>query len=165
MAKLVWRVKLVAELGSDMVSETEVARIERDDFAVAETVGLTLDEGKRLTATTQAETVRAQVAAMGERFRWCEHCRAKLLSKGYYPATFRSVSGDVAVRIRRLCACGCRAGMQEPKSFAALLATGGIAPELAYEDGDADVEEGLHGPIALSTKAVEIGSPRRRRAP
>ena len=88
MAKLVWRVKLVADLGSGIVSETEVARIERDDFAVAETVGLTLDEGKRLTASTQAEIVRAQVAAMGERFRWCEHCLVKLLSKGYYPARF-----------------------------------------------------------------------------
>ena len=132
MAKLVWRVKLIAELGSGIVSETEVARIERDDFAVAETVGLTLGEGKRLAAATQAEIVRVQVAAMGERFRWCEHCRAKLLSKGYYAATFRSVFGDVAIRIRRLWACGCRAGMQEPKSFAALLATGGIAPELAY---------------------------------
>jgi hypothetical protein len=65
-------VKLVAELGPGIVSETEVARIEHDDFAVAEMVGLTLDEGKRLAA--QAEIVRAQVAAMGERFRWCEHC-------------------------------------------------------------------------------------------
>jgi hypothetical protein len=32
---------------------------------------------------------------MGERFRWCEHCGAKLLSKGYYPATFPSVFGEV----------------------------------------------------------------------
>ena len=47
--------------------------------------GLTLDEGKRLAAAAQAEIVRAQIAAMGERFRWCEHCRAKLVSKGYYP--------------------------------------------------------------------------------
>jgi hypothetical protein len=39
------------------MSEIEVARIERDDCAVAETVGLTLDEGKRLTASTQAEIV------------------------------------------------------------------------------------------------------------
>jgi ABC-type glycerol-3-phosphate transport system permease component len=31
-------VKLIAELGSGIVSETEVARIECDDFAVAETV-------------------------------------------------------------------------------------------------------------------------------
>ena len=35
MAKLVWRVKLIAELGLGIVSETEVARIEHDDFAVA----------------------------------------------------------------------------------------------------------------------------------
>jgi hypothetical protein len=32
-------VKLIAELGMGVVSETEVARIERDDFAVPETVG------------------------------------------------------------------------------------------------------------------------------
>jgi hypothetical protein len=64
MAKLVWRVKPIAELGSGIVSETEVARIERDDFAVVETVGLTLDEGKPLAAAAQAEIVRAQVAAM-----------------------------------------------------------------------------------------------------
>jgi hypothetical protein len=57
---------------------------------------------------------------------------AKLLSKGYYPATFRSVFGDVAVRIRRLRACGCRAGQPESKSFADMIAIGGEAPELAY---------------------------------
>ena len=112
MAKLIWRVRLIAELEPGIVSEAEVARIERDDFAVAETIGLTLNEGKRLLAAAQAEIVRAQVAAMGERFRWCEDCGAKLVSKGYYPATFRSVFGDVAVRVRRLCACGCRTGKQ-----------------------------------------------------
>ncbi|HME20535.1 MAG TPA: hypothetical protein VKI44_04100 [Acetobacteraceae bacterium] len=46
-ARLVWRVKLIAELEPGIVSETEVARVERDDFAVPETLGLTLDEGKR----------------------------------------------------------------------------------------------------------------------
>jgi hypothetical protein len=44
MAKLVWRVKLIAELAPGIVSETEVARIERDDFAAPETLDLTLDE-------------------------------------------------------------------------------------------------------------------------
>jgi hypothetical protein len=132
MAKLVWRVKLIAELEPGVISETEVARVERDDFAVSETLGLTLDEGKRLMATTQAEIVSAQVSTMGERFRWCEHCGTKLLSKGYYPATFRSVFGDVGVRIRRLRACACRMGQPEPKSFGAVFATGGVAPELAY---------------------------------
>ena len=132
MAKLVWRVKVVADLGSGTVSETEVARIERDDFAVPESVGLRLDEGKQLTAAIQAEIVRAQAAVMGERFRWCEHCGSKLWSKGYYPATFRSVFGDIRVKVRRLSACDCRSERGEPKSFAALVAMGGIAPELAY---------------------------------
>jgi hypothetical protein len=42
------------------------------------------------------------------------------------------VFGAVGVRVRRLRACGCRAGQSEPKSCAALFATGGVAPELAY---------------------------------
>jgi hypothetical protein len=132
MAKLVWRVKIVADLGSGAVSETEVARIERDDFAVPEAVGLRLSEGKQLTAAIQAEIVRGQAAVTGERFRWCEHCGAKLWSKGYYHATFRSLFGDVPVKVRRLSTCRCRSGSHEPKSFATMLAAGGIAPELAY---------------------------------
>jgi len=65
MPKLIWRVDLVADLGTGVVSETEVARIERDDFAVPETLGLTLEEGKRVAAAIQAVMVCAQVAAMG----------------------------------------------------------------------------------------------------
>jgi hypothetical protein len=132
MAKLTWRVKLVAELGPDTRSETEVARIERDDRASSETLGLTLAEGKRLTAAIQEGIVHAQVATMGERFRWCEHCGLKLQSKGYYSATFRSLYGNVAVKVRRLNACHCDAGTGEARSFAASTAVGGVSPELAY---------------------------------
>jgi hypothetical protein len=42
------------------------------------------------------------------------------------------VYGDVDVRIRRLRACGCRAGEAEPNSFAAMFPPGGVAPEFAY---------------------------------
>ena len=38
----------------------EVAEIERDDFATPDTLGLTLGEGKLLTAAVQAEIVRAR---------------------------------------------------------------------------------------------------------
>jgi hypothetical protein len=118
-------------LGSGAVSAIEVARIERDDVAAVQTIGLTLDEGKRLTAATQGEIVRAQVAAIGERLRNCGHCGTKLSSKGHYPATFRSLFGAVPVRVRRICACPCRAGTPEPRSFAA-VPVGDVAPELAY---------------------------------
>jgi hypothetical protein len=112
------RVKLITELEPGIVSETEVARIECDDFAVPETLGLALEESKRLTAATQAAIVRAQVSTTGDRFRWREHCGAKLLSKGYYPAMFRSVFGDVDGRIRRLRACGiCQLSRHETQSL------------------------------------------------
>src|SRR4051812_925485 len=76
--------------------------------------------------------VLAQVAAVGERCRSCAACGRGLASKGYYRATFRSLFGDVPVRVRRLLVCPCH-GPGEPKSFAALdLGAGTVAPELAY---------------------------------
>src|SRR3954467_14850634 len=68
----------------------------------------------------------------GERHRWCGACGRGLASKGHYPATFRSLFGDVPVRIRRLLVCPCQ-GPGEVKSFAALnLGKDAVAPELAY---------------------------------
>jgi hypothetical protein len=55
-----------------------------------------------------------------------------LASKGYYPVTFRSLFGDVPVRVRRLLACSCQVE-GEAKSFGVLdLGHDGVAPELAY---------------------------------
>src|SRR3954466_7023888 len=69
--KLVWRVKLVAELRPGVMTETEVARIERDAQAGLAELGLQLAEAKQLTAALQAEMVSAQVAAVGERRHGC----------------------------------------------------------------------------------------------
>ena len=51
--KLVWRVKLVAELRPGEVTETEVAGIERDGQAGMADLGLRLTETKRLVAALQ----------------------------------------------------------------------------------------------------------------
>ena len=56
MPKLVWRVKLVAELRPGVTTETEVAQIERDEQAGLAELGLRLDEAKQLTAALQAQT-------------------------------------------------------------------------------------------------------------
>jgi hypothetical protein len=132
MQKLVWRVKLVADLGAGPAAEIEVAQIEREDWAVPETLGLTLVEGKRITAAIQTEMVRAQTSAMGERFKYCAHCELALSSKGYRSVTFRSLFGDVPLRVRRFVSCQCREIAEEPRSFSALTLEGGMAPELAY---------------------------------
>src|SRR4051812_31174505 len=94
-------------------------------------LGLRLDEAKQLTAALQAEMVSGQLAVMGEHRRGCATCGRLLASKGHYPATFRSLFGDVPVRVRRLLVCPCH-GPGEAKSFAALDLGAGPAPELAY---------------------------------
>ena len=87
VAKLVWRVKLVAEVRPGMETETEVGRIERDEDAGLADLGLQLAEMKQLAAALQAEIVPAQVSVLGERCRFCVACGGMLASKGYYPAT------------------------------------------------------------------------------
>jgi hypothetical protein len=129
--KLVWRVKLVAELRPGVMTETEVARIERGAEAGLADLGLRLDEAKQLTAALQAEMVSAQLAVVGERRRGCVTCGRERASKGHYRATFRSLFGNVPVRVRRLLVCPCQ-GPGAAKSFAALdLSKGAVAPELA----------------------------------
>jgi hypothetical protein len=55
-----------------------------------------------------------------------------LASKGYYPATLRSLFGDVSIHVRRLLSCRCQ-GESEVKSFGVLdLGHDAVAPELAY---------------------------------
>jgi len=133
VAKLVWRVKLVAELQAGVTTEVEVGRIERDEQAGVADLGLRLAEAKQITATLQAEMVPRQVTVMGERHRLCATCGCVLASKGYYPATFRSLFGDVPVRVRRLLVCPCCQGLGDAKSFAVLdLEAATVAPELAY---------------------------------
>ena len=132
MPKLVWRVKLIAELHPGVMTETEVARIERDEQAGLAELGLRLDETKQLAVALQAEIVPAQVAVLGERRRGCVTCGRVLASKGHYGARFRSLFGDVPVRVRRLLVCPCQ-GPGEAKSFAVLdLGNDAVAPELAY---------------------------------
>ena len=129
--KLVWRVKLVAEFETGERTEVEVARLERDEQAGLADLGLRLAEAKRLTAAIQTEIVWAQVTIAGEHRRTCVACGRVLASKGHYTATFRSLFGDVPVRIRRLLTCPCQNGT-EARSFAAFdLEAATVAPELA----------------------------------
>jgi hypothetical protein len=95
--KLVWRVKLVAELRPGEVTETEVARIKRDEQPGTADPGLRLPETKQLMAALQDQIVPAQVAVVGERRCSYVSCGRRLASKGHYPVTFRSLFGDVPI--------------------------------------------------------------------
>ena len=108
VAKLVWRVKLVTEFQAGETTEVEVARIERDEQVDLAGLGLRLAEAKQLTSALQAEIVPAQVTIAGEHGCTCAACGRRLASKGHYGATFRSLFGDVPVRVRRLLTCPCQ---------------------------------------------------------
>ena len=82
-----------------MTTETEVARIERDEEAGLAELGLRLDEAKRLTAALQAQIVPAQVAALGECRRACEACGRSAGQQGPLP-------GDVPLLVRRRAGAG-----------------------------------------------------------
>jgi hypothetical protein len=132
VAKVVLRVKLVTELPAGEPTEVELACFARDEQVGLADLGLSLAEAKQLTAALQAEMVPTQVTVVGERRRWCEACGAALASKGHCSATFRSLFGDVPVRVRRLLVCPCQAA-GEAKSFAVLdIEAATVAPELAY---------------------------------
>ena len=60
------------------------------------------------------------------------HWARSMESMRYYGATFRSLFGDVPVRVQRLLVCPCR-GAEGAKSLAVLdLGGDALAPELAY---------------------------------
>jgi hypothetical protein len=132
VAKLVWRVKVVAEFAAGETTDVEVARIERAEQAGLADLGLRLAEAKQVVAAIQAEIVPAQVTTAGEHRRSCAACGRMLASKGHYTARFRSLFGDVPVRVRRLLSCPCQ-GTAEARSFAAFdLEAATVAPKLAY---------------------------------
>ena len=109
-----------------------MARIERDQQADLSDLGPRLAEAKQLTSALQTEIIPVQVTITGEHRRPCAACGRRLSSKGHYTATFRSLFGDVRIRIRRLLTCPCQNGC-EAKSFAAFdLEAATVAPELAY---------------------------------
>jgi hypothetical protein len=69
---------------------------------------------------------------MSEHFRSCGHCGLNLSSKGYRSTIFRSLFGDVPLRVRRFVGCRCHHFHGERGTFSALTLDGGLAPELAY---------------------------------
>jgi hypothetical protein len=127
MQKVVWRLKLEADLGDGSATEIEVGWIEREDWVNPETLGLSVGEAKRLSAVIQAEIVRSQAAIIGVRYQCCRHCGCDLSSKGYRQVTFRALFGEVPLRVRRFQICPCLEVLpQAPRGFSALGLEGGV---------------------------------------
>ena len=106
--------------------------------------------------------VRAQASTMSEHFRSCRHCRLNLSSKGYRWMTFRSLFGDVPLRVQRFRRLPMSGPTGGPKSFSALALEGGVAPRRLFRRSGADgLLERVHV-VVPELALVHVG---RRRLP
>jgi len=129
------RVKILLEIIADdgsMGGAAEVAAFEKLTER-PEDLGLSIAEGKALTAAIQQHLVDAQVATWAERHRCCEVCGARRHSKGSHPVIFMTLYGDVGISSPRLHRCPCQgtggpATMSPPRD---LIPTH-VAPERLY---------------------------------
>ena len=111
------------------------ATVERASLT-AETLGLTLAEGKAILAELQAAVVSEQVAAYEAAARCCLACGTDRGIKGHHPITCRTAFGTLpltATRLRR-CRCGTDPSAGDRASFSpfADLLSGRTTPELLY---------------------------------
>ncbi len=97
------------------VSLGDIRRGEVDDVAL---LGLELSEGKQLLSRLQHEIVTKQFESMTRKRQACACCGAPQSIKDYQPARFRSLFGDVELRVPRHVKCGCadaRVGQRAPR--------------------------------------------------
>jgi len=98
-----------------------------------EDVGLSLADGKALTAAVQCRVVQAQAGEWAVRHRCCASCGTRRSSNGNYPVLFRTLYGDVQLASPRLHRCACL-GNGGPATVSPLrdLIPGHVAPERLY---------------------------------
>ena len=122
--------QITADDGTTMPAE-EVAAFEKITER-AEDVGLSLANGKALTAAVQRRVVQAQVMSWTGRHCRCEGCGASHRSKGSYPILFRTLYGDVEIASPRLHRCSCQ--VEGPATVSPLrrLLPDHVAPERLY---------------------------------
>src|SRR5262245_55115336 len=126
---LKWKLKLTAELTPGEYVECDVTEWERGEEVTLGSLGLSLEEGKTILAGIQAQMVAAQVERHGQARRSCAHCGRRLPNEGHYQSTFRSVFGNVPVRVRRGKACR---GCGENPAAPLFTRKSSTAPELRY---------------------------------
>lgn len=98
-----------------------------------EDIGLTLAEGKTLTAAVQHRIVQTQVDAWVAQHRCCSECGTRRRSKGSYPILFHTLYGDVPLASPRYHRCDCQHGLGPTTlSPLRLLLPGHIAPQRLY---------------------------------
>lgn len=104
--KIVLRAQLVTDWGE--VTEVDVAEFSRPARALnADTLGLSLSDGKALLKQLQQTVASAQADELCELHRVCQHCLRWNPIKDYRPRKVETVFGTVSLRNPRIMSCPC----------------------------------------------------------
>jgi hypothetical protein len=98
---------MIEHEGEDKPIVEEICCLYRGDL-LPETVGLTLNEGKKLLAKVQEEMVTHQANKFVEQQRYCPSCSQIRHNKGKHDIIYRSVFGKLHISSPRLYACPCQ---------------------------------------------------------
>src|SRR6202140_3269027 len=121
---------LAVDDGDGHVTNISLGQVARPEVSDMATLGLSLAESKQLLAQLQHEVVVRQFEATTQQRRHCEHCGTKRAIKDFHGARFRSLFGDVDLRVPRLRKCQCAVDSPVQGSGNATLRQRWIAPEL-----------------------------------
>ncbi len=101
------RMIIEAGLEDESGSSKTVELFSAERSTSADSIGLTLAEGRSLMARTQQYFVRAQCLSLAEAHSYYEYCDTRLSRKGWHQRQIRTVYGRVTVPGPRLRRCSC----------------------------------------------------------
>ncbi len=124
------RMQLVIQT-EDSQTVSEVACLERS-VLLPETLGLSLEEAKRVLASIQEVMVNRQVEAYLAEHGDCPHCGQPRSQKGQHTLTLRTLFGVLKLKSPRFYACACETTSHQSFSPLAQLLPERSTPELIY---------------------------------
>lgn len=124
------KIQAVIDINDQCVTE-DICCLERQELS-AETLGLTLEETKKMNGEVQKKMIDYQVRDFLSKHRFCQHCGAKQSIKGYCQLMYRTVFGKICINSPRLLTCKCQLLPQLSISPLSSVLTTHISPELSY---------------------------------
>jgi hypothetical protein len=149
---------LAVDSGDGQITNVPLAQMTRPDVSELATLGLSLSESKQLLAQLQREIVTRQFEATTHQRRHCGQCGTKRAIKDFHGARFRSLFGDVELRVPRLRKCQCAVDSPVQGSANATLRQRWIAPELECVQSELAAVLPYARSAALLSKLLPIGA-------
>ncbi|MBF0301378.1 MAG: ISKra4 family transposase [Oligoflexia bacterium] len=125
------KVQIVIETEQHDIITTDIINIHRGDLSSA-TLGLTLQEAKELTSSTQQVMAIYQLKEFLNSNQICPHCNKQRSIKDYGNITYRTLFGKLKLKSPRLNQCICTKEKTKTYSPLVYLLTERTSPELSY---------------------------------